>query len=98
MKHYLVDKLTLEQGMQLAYRAIATTCEVSSGLVGLPVQIAVVDNGGQRVLAEDEVRKIGVAVDRWKELERDTLQLGEDAADLVEDDLPRLDPAPDTAS
>jgi 20S proteasome alpha/beta subunit len=92
MKHYISDELTLDKGMQLAYRAIATTCDVSSGLVGLPVQLAVVDSGGQRVLDDDEVRKIGVAVDRWKQLESETLLLGaEESSQEVADDLPSLE-------
>lgn len=91
MSHYLADDLTLEKGKLVAYRAIATTIEVSNSSVGLPVQIAVCDAEGQRILDVEEIESIKVSVDRWKEIERQSLidvQQGEAA-----DDLPEFEPA-----
>jgi proteasome beta subunit len=91
MKHYIVDDLLLEHGKQLAYRAIETTCDVSSGGVGPPVQIAVVDEHGPSVLTQDEVRKIEAAVARWKELEADPIGMGTDSLNGELEDLPTLE-------
>lgn len=73
MGHYLGDELTLEQGKMVAYRAISTTIEVSSSGVGPPVQLAICDKDGQRTLRADEIDSIEVSVERWKELERQSL-------------------------
>jgi 20S proteasome alpha/beta subunit len=92
MKHYMVEDLSLEQGLRLAYRAIETTCSASSGYVGLPVQLAVADAAGARVLTSDEVNDVGTAVERWMELERDTLQMSPGTPEPV-DALPSVDNA-----
>lgn len=73
LAHHIGDGLNIERGRYVAYRAIATTCDVSSFGVGLPVQIAVVDHQGARILDDAEMESIAIAVDRWKELEKDTL-------------------------
>jgi hypothetical protein len=79
---------------KVAYRAIATTCEVSSAYVGLPVQIAVVDSTGSRVLGAEELEEVETAVERWNALEADTLAMGGAAAgDQVKGDLPEIAPA-----
>ncbi len=92
MAHYLSNPLTVEQGARVAYRAIQTTCEVSPGGVGLPVQIAVVDGEGTRVLEETEISEIETAVERWKTLEAETLTMGtEDAQKTARGDLPSID-------
>jgi 20S proteasome alpha/beta subunit len=96
MAHYLTTKLTLDQGMKLAYRAIETTCEVSKQWVGMPVQIAIVDSDGARVLGDDDISRIGDSVARWKELEVDTLLM--DAAEAktgAKGDLPSIEEMPE---
>lgn len=95
MKHYISDDLSTEQGLRLAYRAIETTYEVSSGFVGPPVQLAIVDDAGARVLGEDEVRQIGLAVDRWKLLEADTLRDIATSPEEIQKDLPSMDESGD---
>lgn len=80
IKHYLSTEVTLDQGMRIAYRAIATTCEVSSGGVAPPVQIAVVDEAGQRVLNRPTIDEVGLLVERWKALEADTLRMTHESA------------------
>lgn len=95
MAHYLAVPLSLEQSMMVAYRAIETTCEVSPGGVGLPVQIAIVNSSGARVLGEDEVGTIGDSVARWKTLEADTLYMtAESAKAAAEGDLPSISDEP----
>lgn len=73
MAHYLSTPLSVEQGLKVAYRAIDTTCEVSPGGVGPPVQLAVVDDSGARILDEVAVNSVGDLVTRWKTLEIETL-------------------------
>ena len=74
MAHYFRGKpVPLEHGKQLAYRTIETTCSVSSGLVGLPVQMAVADGNGAKILGTDELGEIEDQVKGWKELEQNTL-------------------------
>lgn len=74
MKHYLeAGPLPLQYGMQLAYRTIETACDVSSMFVRTPVQIAVVDKNGGRVLDHSEIEQLKAEVLGWKQLERDTL-------------------------
>ena len=75
MQHYIKTDLTLEDGKLLAYRTIQTTIDVSSGGVGPPVQIAICDGSGAKVLQPDELRAISDSVERWKELEADSLTL-----------------------
>ncbi|GGM04651.1 hypothetical protein [Nakamurella endophytica] len=93
MRHHVTSDLSLEQGMLLAYRTIDTTIEVSTFGVGPPVQMAICDAGGARVLSSDEVEQVRIGVDRWKELERETLLIGQDdgTPDSVSNDLPELD-------
>lgn len=76
MRHYIEGGLTLEQAKAVAYRAIQTVCEVSSFGVSMPVQMAVVSEKENRVLSPDDIDGIGLTVDRWKTLERETLQAG----------------------
>lgn len=75
MQHYLTGSpIPLEQGKQLAYRTIETTCQVSARLVGGPVQMAIATRDGARILPDTELNHIGDAVNSWKELERNTLR------------------------
>jgi hypothetical protein len=92
MRHYATEDLTLEKGLKLAYRTIQTTIDVSPAGVGPPVQMAVCDASGARILDSDEINEIALAVDGWKVLERETLT--ETAAERAEDaehDLPDID-------
>ncbi len=74
MKHYLNGSpLPLQYGIQLAYRTIETACDVSSMFVRTPVQLAIVDKNGARVLGHDEIEQLKVEVLGWKQLERDAL-------------------------
>lgn len=91
MGHYLTAPVDLEHGKLIAYRAIATTCEVSNAHVGLPVQMAIVDAEGCRTIDEKEIRSISDMVDRWKTLEADTLRMtAEDAKATALHDLPSM--------
>lgn len=75
MKHHLDEgPLPLTLGMQVAYRTIETTCEVSSAHVGMPVQMAVVDSSGTRLVDVAEMDEIRTGVAGWKQLERDVLR------------------------
>jgi 20S proteasome alpha/beta subunit len=98
MAHYLATPLSIGQRMKVAYRAIETTCEVSHSGVGPPVQIAVVDDAGARILGKEEVDAVGEQVARWKTLEVETLNMtSEDAQATAEGDLPSMgdeQPAP----
>lgn len=92
MDHHLTTPPTLHLGKLLAYRTIESVCEVSSWGVALPVQLAVADRDGARVLDEAEIEEVGMAVERWKELEREALlQQGPDPYPASpQHDLPRL--------
>jgi 20S proteasome alpha/beta subunit len=90
MSHYLGEELTLEQGKLVAFRAIATTIEVSSSGVGPPVQIAVCDANGPRVLGQEEMDSIKVSVDRWKELESQSIRDANGSGEAV-GDIPSLE-------
>ena len=65
------EDLSLELGLKVAYRAIETTCDVSAGSVGLPVQLGLVDEGGARILTLEEVTQVQDEVTGWKQLERE---------------------------
>jgi proteasome beta subunit len=74
MKHYLdAGPLPLKYGMQLAYRTIETACEVSSMFVRIPVQLAVVNKDGTKIIDHGEIEQLKDEVAGWKQLERDTL-------------------------
>jgi 20S proteasome alpha/beta subunit len=74
MRHYLDSgPLPLQYGMQLAYRTIETACEVSSMHVRTPVQIAVADDSGARILKKEEMDRVASGVAGWKQIERDAL-------------------------
>jgi 20S proteasome alpha/beta subunit len=99
MAHYLARDITLHQGKMLAHRTISTVCDVSSSGVAPPVQIAVVDDTGARVLSTEEINEIDTAVQGWVELERDTLL--DEAATVTQDplgDLPSMGTSGDDAA
>lgn len=77
LAHYVEEgRLNVELGMRVAYRTIDTTIRVSSGLVGPPVQVAVVDGRGARILAGPEVEAVKEAVEGWMKVEAETLTQG----------------------
>lgn len=69
--------LTLREGQVVAYRAIETTCAIAAGHVGVggPVQMAVVDGAGSRILERPELDEIENLVQGWKAMERSMLTL-----------------------
>lgn len=84
--------------MILAYRVISTVCDVSSWNVAAPVQIAVADQAGARVLTPDEIDELGDLSNRWVAVERSSLATARDrAAGGVDNDLPTLRTAPPDA-
>ncbi len=75
MAHYVEgDDLPVKLGLWVAYRAIETTCRVSSSLVGPPVQLAVVDEGGARVLSSEEIDEVDAGVQGWLTAEKASLR------------------------
>jgi 20S proteasome alpha/beta subunit len=75
MAHYVEgEPLPVDLGLEVAYRTIATTIEVSSQWVGFPVQLAVADKDGARVLDTDQVEQVKAAVQSWIKVEADTLR------------------------
>jgi hypothetical protein len=65
LSHYVTEPLPLHQGLLVAYRIVSLVCEASSWGVGLPVQLAVADDNGARVLSTEEVEQISTGVQRW---------------------------------
>jgi 20S proteasome alpha/beta subunit len=93
MKHYLEgEPLSVELGLQLAYRTIETTCSVSSSGVGLPVQLAVADANGARVLTTEQIEPVKAAVAGWKKLEAETLRKRPDEPTAPLEQPPQLSP------
>ncbi len=91
------EDLSLEMGKRVAYRAIETTCNVSSALVGGDVQLGVVDKDGAKILDKAEVSEVHDAVAGWKQMERELLrgQLGGGSTENLPDieDQPSDDPS-----
>jgi 20S proteasome alpha/beta subunit len=74
MKHYVEGRdINVDDGLLIAYRAIESTCGVSSSFVGLPVWLATSTDKGARVLERTEIDKVGAEVEAWKILESETL-------------------------
>lgn len=73
MSHHVSDELNFDDAKLLAYRTIETTIAISSASVGPPVQIAVCDENGARVLASEELDELRTGVARWKVLESELL-------------------------
>jgi hypothetical protein len=89
LQHHLDEgPLDLHLGKQLAYRTIETTCQVSSQFVGGPVQMAVVDAEGARILGLEEMEEIQTAVAGWKQVERDAFRGSGQAKVAGAPDLP----------
>jgi len=64
----------VEMAKAVAYRTVVTTLELSAGIPGAPVQIAVADAAGSRVLGREEVAAVGALADRWAEAEGETVR------------------------
>ncbi len=90
MAHYVEgEDLPVKLGLWVAYRAIETTCRVSSSSVGLPVQMAVADDDGARVLSDEEVEEVAAGVEGWLTVEKDSLkQPIQPTGDARRDDVP----------
>jgi hypothetical protein len=65
--------LGVEEATAIAYRTVATTLELSAGMAGAPVQIAVADAEGARTLGSDEVAALADLVERWTKAESEAL-------------------------
>ena len=70
LENYVQADLAVEQGLQVAYRAIEATCRISTALVRTPVQLAVADADGTRILDEDAIRVVQHDVESWTDWEK----------------------------
>jgi 20S proteasome alpha/beta subunit len=86
LAHYLVRRPAVRHALPLACRAVDAVCQVSAYGVAPPVQVAVVDADGARLLSVDEVGALDEQVQAWLAAESATLY-GSDAAPAV---VPRL--------
>jgi hypothetical protein len=64
----------VEMAKAIAYRAVMTTLELSAGIPEAPVQIAVADATGARVLGREELAAVRALADRWAEAELETVR------------------------
>lgn len=73
LSHYSgnTEGISLAKGCLIAYRLVSAVCQVSSWGVGPPVQIAVADSDGARVLAQAELDELDLSVERWLASERE---------------------------
>ena len=85
LSHHVDGQLTLEEGTLLAYRIISTVCRVSSWGVALPVQIAVADAEGARVLSAQEIEQIDTGMQRWLHSEASEFRSSSVSADPTGD-------------
>lgn len=94
LAHYLVRTPTVRHALPLACRAVEAVCQVSAYGVAPPVQVAVVDAGGARVLSPEEVGSLEEQVQAWLTSEVTTLY-GDGHADESHVAVPRLHPDQD---
>lgn len=93
MAHYVEgEPLAVEDGLLLAFRTIETICSVSSSSVGGPVQLAVADKDGARVLGDSEIEEVKTAVAGWKEVERDSIRRRKTPDSDERESLPEVAP------
>ena len=93
MAHYVEgDPLAVEDGLLLAWRTIDTTSTVSSHFLGGPVQIAVADENGARVLDDAEIEEVKTAVAGWKAIERDSIRRRKSPDAPEPEALPAVEP------
>jgi 20S proteasome alpha/beta subunit len=79
LAHYLARIPAVRHALPLACRAVDAVCQVSAYGVAVPVQIAIVDGEGARVLARDEVGSVEEQVQAWLSTEVTTLFQTDDA-------------------
>lgn len=64
----------VEMAKAIAYRTVVTTLELSAGIAAAPVQIAVADEAGARVLDREQVAAVEALAGRWAEAEEETVR------------------------
>jgi 20S proteasome alpha/beta subunit len=74
LSHHFVESLSVPEAELLAHRTVSTVCDVSSGGVRPPVQIALAGASGVVRYSQDQVDAIATVVDRWKFIEQEALQ------------------------
>lgn len=79
-----------QTGLLLAYRIVSTVCQVSSWGVGLPVQMAIADDAGARLLSSQELEEVQLGCQRWLSLEASVVRRG-GLEGPMEGDLPSID-------
>ena len=87
LAHYLVRTPSIRHALPLACRAVDAVCQVSAYGVAPPVQVAVVDVDGARVLTPQEVGSVDEQVQAWLSAEVSTLYGSDDASPVP---VPRL--------
>lgn len=93
LAHYLDRPVGLHLGKVLAHRVIRIVCDVSSYNVAPPIQIAIADASGARVLSTLEIAEVADLQDRWVAVESGTLERAGDAGlKEVANDLPSMRP------
>jgi ATP-dependent protease HslVU (ClpYQ) peptidase subunit len=90
LSHHLDPRPTLDQASLFAYRVISIVCRVSSWGVALPVQIAVANENGARLLRGDELEEIETGVQRWIATDASNFLEAGTTTDLAEEGLPVL--------
>lgn len=90
LSHYLVRTPAIRQALPLACRAVDAVCQVSAYGVAAPVQMAVIDAAGARVLATDEVGSVEEQVQAWLATEVNTLYGDDDSPETRAEAVPRL--------
>lgn len=91
------DRIALSKGCLIAYRLVSAVCQVSSWGVSPPVQMAVADAQGARVLSQVELDELDLGVERWLASERETF-LGEARHRSGETQLPSFPASSNSAS
>jgi hypothetical protein len=101
MRHYWATPRPVEDGRLVAYRTIASTIDVSTGLVGYPVCLAEATSEATRIFDPTEIeRDIKTSVERWTQLEAESLaRLREgNLAEPEIDEIPEFDDASEQSS
>lgn len=65
LAHHLGDPLTTRQALLIAHRVVSVVCRTSSWGVAPPVQIAMADAAGARVLTTGDLETLETGVERW---------------------------------
>lgn len=67
-------EIGVEVAKAVAFRTVRTTLELAAGVSSAPVQIAVADEAGARVLDREQVAAVAALADRWAEAESETIR------------------------